>query len=104
MTKESVGTCHNDFKKIRIKDAVIPYDAAKCSEHYWQHAGATFAEHLSLYGFPLDKLATGTSESSATHLKYHFSMQLEFAYMAIQWVRYSGNDLLPYLPFINSVV
>jgi len=31
-------------------------------------------------------------------------MQIEFAFMAIQLAKYSGEDIRPYLPFITSVV
>ncbi len=78
--------------------------AEQRSRFYWKHEGAAFAEHLSLYGLPVNNLATPTGESSAAHLKYHFSMQLEFAYMALLWAKYSGQDIDKYLPFITSVV
>lgn len=78
--------------------------AEQRSRFYWGHEGAAFAEHLSLYGLPVDNLATSTGESSAAHLKYHFSMQLEFAYMALLWSKYSGQRVDKYLPLVTSVV
>lgn len=86
------------FYKDRLKVA------EQRSRFYWGHAGAAFAEHLSLYGLPVNNLATATGESSAEHLKYHFSMQLEFAYMALLWAKYSGQNIDKYLPLVTSVV
>jgi len=71
---------------------------------YWNHGGAAFMEALDLSGLPVNRLATATGPSSAVHLKYHLSIQIEFAYMAIQLAKYSGEDIKPYLPFITSVV
>jgi len=74
------------------------------SKAYWNHGGAAFMEALDLSGLPVNRLATATGPSSAVHLKYHLSIQIEFAYMAIQLAKYSGEDIKPYLPFITSVV
>lgn len=74
------------------------------SKQYWNHGGASFMESLSLYGLPVDKLATPTGEASATHLRHQFSMQIEFAYMALLWSKYSGKDVSKYMPFVESVI
>lgn len=78
--------------------------AEERSKAYWNHGGAAFLEPLDLSGLPVNHLATATGPANPLHLKYHLSMQIEFAYMAIQLVRYSGEDIKPYLPFIESVV
>lgn len=74
------------------------------SKTYWNHDGAAFMEALDLSGLPVNRLASQTGPASAVHLKYHLSMQIEFAYMAIQLAKYSGEDIRPYLPLITSVV
>jgi len=74
------------------------------SKAYWNHGGAAFMEALDLSGLPVNRLATSTGPANPIHLKYHLSMQIEFAFMAIQLVKYSGEDIKPYLPFIESVV
>ncbi|MDP4292171.1 MAG: DUF5703 domain-containing protein, partial [Bacteroidota bacterium] len=74
------------------------------SRAYWNHGGAAFMEALDLSGLPVNRLATATGPASPIHLKYHLSMQIEFAFMAIQLAKYSGADIKPYLPFIESVV
>ncbi len=74
------------------------------SECYWGHGGAAFPEHLSIYGLPVGKLATATGESSAPHLRYHFSIQLEFAYMALLRAKYSGESPEKYLPLAEGVL
>ena len=74
------------------------------SKAYWNHGGAAFLEPLDLSGLPVNRLATSTGPANPVHLKYHFSMQIEFAYMAIQLAKYSGEDIRPYLPFVESVV
>ncbi len=74
------------------------------SKAYWDHDGAAFAEPLSLYGLPVQFLATDKGPVRVKHLEYHFSQQIEFAWMAMQYASYSGKSLQPYLPFIISVV
>ncbi|MDP4208989.1 MAG: DUF5703 domain-containing protein [Bacteroidota bacterium] len=74
------------------------------SKAYWNHGGAAFFEPLDLSGLPVNWLASPDGSMRPAHLKYHLSMQIEFAYMAIQWAKYSGGDIRTYLPFIESVV
>ncbi|MDP4273402.1 MAG: DUF5703 domain-containing protein [Bacteroidota bacterium] len=73
------------------------------SKLYWNHGGAAFAEPLDLSGLPVNRLSSSNGPMSPAHLKYHLSMQVEFAFMALQLVKYSGEDLSSYLPFIESV-
>lgn len=74
------------------------------SRQYWNHKGASFMEGLSLYGLPVDNLSTPTGEAVYAHLRNHFSMQMEFAYMALLWSKYSGKDVSKYMPFVESVI
>lgn len=74
------------------------------SKLYWNHGGSAFFEPLDLSGLPVNRLTLPNGPMNPVHLKYHVSMQIEFAYMAIQLAKYSGEDIKQYLPFIESVV
>jgi len=87
-----------DFYADRLKTAVAR------SQVYWHHNGAAFVEPLSLYGIPVQRLSTDYGPCSAKHLAWHFSIQIEFAWMALERANYSGEDLSPYLPLIEAVV
>jgi hypothetical protein len=87
-----------NFYADRVKTAVAR------SQVYWKHSGAAFMEPLSLYGLPVQSLSTDHGPCSSKHLALHFSIQIEFAWMALEWSRYSGADIRPYLPLIESVV
>jgi hypothetical protein len=87
-----------DFYADRLNTAV------QRSRRYWHHEGAVFVEPLSLYGLPVQALATATGPCSAKHLALHFSIMIEFAYMAIEWASYSGKKIARYLPLVESVV
>ncbi|WP_260703284.1 DUF5703 domain-containing protein [Edaphobacter flagellatus] len=80
------------------------HTAAARSQLYWQHNGAAFMEPLSLYGLPVESLSTDHGPCSSKHLAWHFSIQIEFAWMALEWARYSGHEIKPYLTLIESVV
>ena len=82
---------------------------------YWGHEGCCCAEQISvlalpgcaMWGFveggrrgrPKD-IEHGVQVNGATH--YLYQAQLEFAWMMLQWHRYSGRDIAPYLPFIDA--
>jgi len=87
-----------DFYADRVKTAVAR------SQTYWNHGGAAFVEPLSLYGLPVQALATDHGPCSAKHLAWHFSIMIEFAWMALEWTSYSGQDVVKYLPLIEEVV
>ncbi|HZY64244.1 MAG TPA: DUF5703 domain-containing protein [Edaphobacter sp.] len=87
-----------DFYAERAKTAVAR------SQIYWHHNGAAFVEPLSLYGLPVQRLATDHGPCSARHLAWHFSIQIEFAWMALERTTYSGEDVRPYLPLIEAIV
>lgn len=101
------GLASGDFDlmlpSLKFYTERLPVAEAR-SKAYWGHEGAAFFEPLDLSGLPVNRLATANGPMNPAHLKYHLSMQIEFAYMAIQLARYSGQDIKPYLPFIESVV
>ncbi|MEA3367848.1 MAG: DUF5703 domain-containing protein, partial [Planctomycetota bacterium] len=82
---------------------------------YWGHEGCCCAEQISVLGLPgcamwgfseggrrgrPESVEHGVQVNGATH--YLYQAQLEFAYMMLQWHRYSGRDIKPYLPFIDA--
>lgn len=76
----------------------------------WEHDGASFAEQINNYGIPLGSHfgwrrseELGLGDQINFSVDKHYSSQLEFAWMMIELARYSGLDLMPYLPFIESV-
>lgn len=86
---------------------------------YWEHNGCSFTEQLENIGLPIG-WTWGYEDSpwdafrrpknfDRTELicpstRYEYSSQLEFAYMIIQYYRYTGNDISQYIPFIESCV
>jgi len=85
--------------------------------HYWGHEGCCFVEMASVLGLPggaawgfteggrrgrPKDYERGVQVNGATH--YLYQAQLEFAYMALKYHRYSGRDIEPYLPFIDASV
>ncbi len=74
------------------------------SRRYWNHGGASFPECLSPYGLPVQRIAAADGSMLYGHLNNHYSMQIEFAFMMIQYCRYSDIDIRNYLPFIESVL
>ena len=95
--------------------------------HYWGHDGCAFAEQPSITGLPgaamygfqddtagrsRESYAGGWSEweelppdiegnAAAGNL---FDSQLDWAWMMLEYHRFSGMDLAPYLPFIEQAV
>ncbi len=100
-----------DFYRLGLASAAARVKA------YWGHEGACFVEQISAQALPglamwghaeggrrgrPENLEHGVQVNMAT--RYLYQAQLEFAYMAIQYHSYSGNDLRPYLPFIDAAV
>lgn len=100
-----------DFYRLGLASA-----EARVKE-YWGHEGACFVEQISAQALPglamwghveggrrgrPANLEPGVQVNMAT--RYLYQAQLEFAYMALEYHRYSGNDLRPYLPFIDAAV
>ncbi len=84
---------------------------------YWSHEGACFVEQISAQALPgmamwgFEKgggrgrpknYEQGVQVNGAT--RYLYQAQLEFAYMALQYHRYSDQKIEPYLPFIDAAV
>jgi hypothetical protein len=78
---------------------------------YWGHEGASFTEQISQFGLPLtshygwdraDTLDVG--EQDNRWVVHHYTNQLEFALMILDYERFSDRDISPYLPFVKSAV
>jgi hypothetical protein len=86
-------------------------------QHYWDHDGACFVEAPgslmlpgpAIYGFPEGGrrgrpvgLEAGVQVNPA--VGYNYQNQLEYAWMMLQYHRFSGLDITPYLPMIKQSV
>ncbi|MHC4623422.1 MAG: DUF5703 domain-containing protein, partial [Planctomycetota bacterium] len=85
---------------------------------YWGHEGCSFAEQLENFGLPvgscygwLDAVSRWGRRPPETPrgvqsigCVYQFGHQLDFSFMILEYYRYSGRDISPYLPFIESSV
>lgn len=85
--------------------------------HYWDHDGACFVEAPgslmlpgpAIYGFPEGGrrgrpagLEAGVQVNAA--IGYNYQNQLEYAWMMLEYHRFSGLDITPYLPMIKQSV
>ncbi|MCK5834820.1 MAG: hypothetical protein KAG98_03700 [Lentisphaeria bacterium] len=86
------------------------------TKEYWGHAGCSFTEHSETFGLPAaatwgftrgkggrkrsDKIPYG--ELANQWVRLHYTNQLEFSFMILEYYRYSGRDISKYLPFIES--
>jgi hypothetical protein len=105
-----------DFYRDR---AVLGQARAKS---YWGIDGMIFPESLSLFGLHTngtfgdpekvtdcfnrcpDAKREMPGHSGLKHLEYHYTSSLEFAYMMLEWQRFTGRDLQDFLPVIAGVV
>lgn len=99
-----------DFYKRGLKNVELR------TQVYWGHGGASFTEHPETFGLPFaggwgfDKgprtrdPATPFGEQSNPYVKHHFSSQIDFAFMILQYYQYSGRDIREYLPFVKSAL
>jgi len=85
---------------------------------YWGHEGCSFTEQLENFGLPvgscygwLNALSRWGERKPGTPkgvqsigCVYQFGHQLDFSFMILEYYRYSGKDIWPYLPFIESAV
>ena len=86
---------------------------------YWGHEGCSFTEQLENFGIPIgwgwgwletpDPYHKRTpfsdpTEQQAPWIRYLYLSQLEFALMILKYRQYSGLDIAPYLPFIESAI
>lgn len=89
------------------------------SRLYWEHEGCSFTEQLENFGLPIgwnwgwldtpDPYHRRTPFSDPTEMqgpwtRYLYLSQLEFAFMILRYRQYSGGDITPYLPFIESAI
>lgn len=66
--------------------------------------GTPFPESVNWCGLFSDGLGSKSGHSSANHLEYHYTSTLDFAYMMLEYARFSGNDIRPYLPVVEGIV
>jgi hypothetical protein len=83
--------------------------AEKRTELAWGHDGASFTEQVNPFGIPLGShfgwgrpREMGLGNQISDPCQNHYSTQLEFAWMILQFHQYSGLDIGPYLDFILS--
>jgi len=88
------------------------------TEVYWGHGGASFTEQIESFGLPAGSLygwvgsncRWGARDPDAEMgvqsigVVYQYGHQLDFAFMILEYLRYSGRDISRYLPFIDSAV
>lgn len=81
------------------------------SEVYWGHGGCSFTEQLNNTGLPSSReygwhrrpeLDPGVEDSA--WVSYEYVHQLDFAFMMLEYARYSEADIGVYMPFIRSAV
>jgi hypothetical protein len=86
---------------------------------YWGHEGCSFTEQLENFGIPIGwawgwletpdpyhkrTAFSDPTEQQAPWIRYLYLTQLEFAFMILRYRQYSGGDITPYLPFVESAV
>ncbi|NMO94963.1 DUF5703 domain-containing protein [Paenibacillus lemnae] len=86
---------------------------------YWGHRGCSFTEQVENMGLPigwnwgfqetedlqhLRPKNFDRTEMRSAWIRYEYITQVEFAFMIIQYYRYTGNDIGKYIPFIESCV
>jgi hypothetical protein len=81
---------------------------------YWGHDGCSFTEHPETFGLPAaatwgfdsgrrkraEDIEHGTLANQWVRL--HYTNQLEFAFMILEYYNYSVKDISEYIPFITS--
>lgn len=102
-----------DFYNRLLKNAELR------TEEYWNHGGCSFTEQLENIGLPIlwnwgfkqtedpfhgRPCGYDRTELRGPWIKYEYSTQLEFAYMILEYYRYSEKDIKEYIPFIESCV
>jgi hypothetical protein len=66
--------------------------------------GTPFPESINWFGLFSDGLGAKSGHSSANHLEYHYTSTLDFAYLMLEYARFSGNDIRPYLPVVEGII
>lgn len=81
------------------------------TQHYWGHGGACFTDQMNQagivsgreYGWNRSESVENGIQDTPYH-EYYFTSQLEFAFMILEYYRYSNLDIKPYLHFIKSAI
>lgn len=83
---------------------------------YWGHDGCCFTEHTETFGLPaastwgfdhLPRLRPDTLEVGVLYnpwVQYHYTNQLEFSFMILQYAAYTGKSIKEYMGFITSAL
>ncbi|TDS10266.1 DUF5703 domain-containing protein [Sphingobacterium paludis] len=81
------------------------------SKVYWNHGGASFTEQLENFGLPNPAEYNWKRPSDYdpgleynAWLEYQWDTVLEFCMMMLETGSYAGQDVKPYLPFIESCI
>ncbi|WP_313516120.1 DUF5703 domain-containing protein [Sphingobacterium sp.] len=101
----SMMTPQFDFYRRSLKNAEMR------TEHYWGHGGACFTDQMNQagivsgreYGWNRPVGSENGRQSSPFH-EYYFTSQLEFAFMILEYYRFSKEDIAQYMPFIKSAI
>jgi hypothetical protein len=81
------------------------------TKYYWGHEGGCFTDQMNQagivcgreYGWNRSPEIENGIQWSPYH-EYYFTSQLEFAYMILEYYRYSGKDISAYMPFVKSAI
>lgn len=97
-----------DFYNRILKNAELR------TKEYWGHNGCCFTEHTETFGLPTAS-SWGFKEGKRKRLenieygiltnqwvRFHYTNQLEFAFMILKYHEYSKEDISEYMPFITS--
>ena len=84
--------------------------AVERSKIYWGVKGASFQEQLEPCGLPCgnmwgwDRMGQGFGDGHTTtdHMRYHYQSQVEVALMMLDYERFSGADISPYIEFMDQ--
>ena len=88
------------------------------ARHYWSHEGAYYCEQLNNFGIPV---GTAYNWNRATYtqaevykklqepglidnrfIAFHYTGQVEFAFMILEYNRFTGNDISKWMPFVKE--
>ena len=81
------------------------------TKYYWGHEGGCFTDQMNQAGIVCGR-EYGWNRSPGTengiqwspYHEYYFTSQLEFAYMILEYFRFSGKDISAYMPFVKSAI
>lgn len=102
-----------EFYRKALNNAILR------SKVYWNHGGCSFTEQMQQSGFPIAShygftengywntirpLNYEKGEQVNTFVKTLYQGELEFAFMILEYYKYSGRDISDYIPFIYNCV